>query len=157
MENASKALLIAGAILLSILIIAVGIAVFTSAKGTIDDAMNSMSEQEIIAFNSKFLSYQGESVSGTQVKALIAALVNNFATNQEEIEKIPEYHFIGQMVNGSARGYTCDIINNKSNYIRNLNLFQKNYLITKHKFKVTMEFGKSGIIKKINATDITKR
>ena len=38
MENASKALIIAGAILMSILLISVGILVFNSSKGIADDA-----------------------------------------------------------------------------------------------------------------------
>ena len=38
MENASKALIIAGTILISILIISVGILIFNSSKGIADDA-----------------------------------------------------------------------------------------------------------------------
>ena len=48
MENASKALIIAGAILLSIAIIGIGMAVFQMASGTISSA--NMSAQEIEAF-----------------------------------------------------------------------------------------------------------
>ena len=38
MENASKALIIAGAILISILLISLGIIMFNSSKGTTDQA-----------------------------------------------------------------------------------------------------------------------
>jgi len=38
MENASKALIIAGAILISILLITLGIAMFRSSEGTTDEA-----------------------------------------------------------------------------------------------------------------------
>jgi len=38
MENASKALIIAGAILISILLISLGIMMFNSSKGTTDQA-----------------------------------------------------------------------------------------------------------------------
>ena len=75
MENASKALIIAGAILLSILIISLGIIIFTQAQDTIDSI--NMSEQEIMAFNNKFLPYQGESVRGSQVNALMQAVASN--------------------------------------------------------------------------------
>ena len=57
MENASKALIIAGAILLSILIISLGIMVFQNAKSTVGSA--DMSETEMQAFNGKFSSYLG--------------------------------------------------------------------------------------------------
>ena len=43
MENASKALIIAGAILLSILIIAIGMFIYNSASSTITDSLTSMS------------------------------------------------------------------------------------------------------------------
>ena len=57
MENASKALIIAGAILLSIAIIGIGMYVFNMASGTINQA--NMSGQEIEAYNSEFTKYEG--------------------------------------------------------------------------------------------------
>ena len=48
MENASKALIIAGAILLSIAIIGIGMAVFQMASGTISSANMSAQEIEVI-------------------------------------------------------------------------------------------------------------
>lgn len=75
MENASKALIIAGAILLSILIISLGILIFSQAQDTIDSI--NMSEQEIMAFNNKFTPYEGTRVRGSQVNALIQAVLSN--------------------------------------------------------------------------------
>ena len=72
MENASKALIIAGAILLAILIISLGLIIYQKAAGTINGV--SLTEQEIQTFNGKFTSYEGGNVSGTQVKALIKAV-----------------------------------------------------------------------------------
>ena len=56
MENASKALLIAGAILLCILIIAIGMFIYNSASSTITDSMSTLSTQEVDAFNNQFTS-----------------------------------------------------------------------------------------------------
>lgn len=56
MENASKALIIAGAILLAILLITLGIFVFTQAQDTLGSI--NLSEQEVLAFNNKFLAYE---------------------------------------------------------------------------------------------------
>lgn len=75
MENASKALIIAGAILLSILIISLGILIFSQAQETIN-AVN-MSEQEVMAFNNKFTPYEGDSIRGSQVNALAQAVITN--------------------------------------------------------------------------------
>lgn len=74
MENASKALIIAGAILLSILIISLGILIFSQAQDTINSI--NMSEQEIMAFNNKFTPYEGD-VRGSQVNALVQAVLTN--------------------------------------------------------------------------------
>ena len=46
MENASKALLIAGAILICILLIAIGMYIYNSANATIKSAASQMSQQE---------------------------------------------------------------------------------------------------------------
>ena len=67
MENASKALIIAGAILLSILLIGLGMFVYQNASGAMDGV--NMDAEKIDAYNSKFVQYEGTK-SGTQVKAL---------------------------------------------------------------------------------------
>ncbi len=68
MENASKALIIAGAILLAILLISLGIMIFNQAQDTVSGS--GMTEAEITAFNNKFLKYEGK-IKGTNVKSLI--------------------------------------------------------------------------------------
>ena len=88
MENASKALIIAGAILLSILIIAIGIYIFNGANSTVVNSMQSMTTSEIEAFNNQFLSYDGKQ-SGSNVKALIGRLIANANTYKEEYGKVP--------------------------------------------------------------------
>lgn len=74
MENASKALIIAGAILLSISIIAIGMAVFNQAKEAMDGS--GLSSEKAAAFNSKFDSYAGTQ-SGPSVKALLTTIQNH--------------------------------------------------------------------------------
>ena len=68
MENASKALIIAGAILLAILLISLGIMIFNQAQDTVSNS--GMSEAEVTSFNNKFLKYEGNQ-KGTMVKSLI--------------------------------------------------------------------------------------
>ena len=69
MENASKALIIAGAILLAILLISLGIMIFGQAQDTVNNS--GMSQAEMQTFNNKFLKYEGEHKSGSEAKALI--------------------------------------------------------------------------------------
>ena len=82
MENASKALIIAGAILLAIVIISLGLIVVNNTRGVADTA--NLSEQEVQAFNAKFTPYEGANVSGTRVKTLLQAVR---ASNQVNTDK----------------------------------------------------------------------
>ena len=82
MENASKALIIAGAILLSILIIGLGMMVFNNAKNALDDA--SLDREKISTFNSTFENYVGENVRGTNVRTLCSSVQSSNATEEEE-------------------------------------------------------------------------
>ena len=84
MENASKALIIAGAILLAIVIISLGLIVVNNTRGVTDNA--DLSEQEIQTFNSKFTPYEGEKVSGTRVKTLLQAINASNTANDSDKE-----------------------------------------------------------------------
>ncbi len=78
MENASKALIIAGAILLAILLISLGILIFNQAQDTVNNS--GMSQAEITAFNNKFLKYEG-----TQKGSVVKSLINEvLASNADE-------------------------------------------------------------------------
>ena len=81
MENASKALIIAGAILLSILLISLGIMIFSQAQDTVTNS--GMSEADITAFNNKFLKYEGN-IKGTVVKSMLQEV---HATNAGNADK----------------------------------------------------------------------
>ena len=84
MENASKALIIAGAILLAILIISLGILIFSQAQDTINSV--NMSDSERLAFNNKFTPYEGDNIRGSQVNALAQAVLANNQTAKENGE-----------------------------------------------------------------------
>ena len=57
MENASKALIIAGAILISILLIGIGMMIYNSAIKPVTDAGDRMDEMSKNMFNGKFENY----------------------------------------------------------------------------------------------------
>jgi hypothetical protein len=69
LENASKALIIAGAILLAILIIGLGVYIYRQAAGVIDTG--TMDQLVVSQFNAQFEPYLGNNVSGSNVKQLI--------------------------------------------------------------------------------------
>lgn len=72
MENASKALIIAGAILLAILIISLGIMILGKAQDTINGS--GMSQSEVQAFNERLTKYEGKQ-RGSSVRSLIQEAV----------------------------------------------------------------------------------
>ena len=76
MENATKALLIAAAVLVAILIISLGIGIFNMASEQVNNA-GDLSEYEIQKFNEKFTKYEGESRSGSDVNALLDTVFNH--------------------------------------------------------------------------------
>ena len=80
MENASKALIIAGAILLAIIIISLGIMVVNNARNQIGGA--NLNAQEVQAFNSNWESYIGDKKTAAEVKALCSAVIANNATEK---------------------------------------------------------------------------
>ncbi len=82
MENASKALIIAGAILLSILLISLGIMVFNQAQDTIGNS--GISKAQISTFNSAFTKYEGNLKNGTDVKALISEINASNASDKAD-------------------------------------------------------------------------
>lgn len=95
MENASKALLIAGAILICILLIAVGMYVYKSAQGTITTAAAQMGQQEKEMYNATISKYIGNSKKGSDVKLLIDTVISNNNQNVGESGKFISIHFDG--------------------------------------------------------------
>ncbi len=86
MENASKALIIAGAILVSILIISVGVMIFGQAKESIDS--QKLDDVTLQSFNSPYESYEGTTVRGSDVKQLIKTVSNHNRAETDDSRKI---------------------------------------------------------------------
>ena len=84
MENASKALIIAGAILISILLIAVGMMVYNSAMKPIGVATGSMDSISIQMFNQRFQGYDGTQ-KGSNIKELISEVITSNSTNEDGV------------------------------------------------------------------------
>lgn len=103
MENASKALLIAGAILICILLIAVGMYVYKSAQGTITTAAAQMGQQEKEMYNATISKYIGDSKKGSDVKQLIDTIISNNNQNVGESGKFISIH------NGGVAAYKGDL------------------------------------------------
>ena len=75
MENATKALIIAGAILISIVIISLGIMVVNNARQQV--SKGKLTKEEISAFNQQWESYCGENVSAGDVRNMVSAVITS--------------------------------------------------------------------------------
>ena len=94
MENASKALLIAGAILITLLVISLGVLIFNTFGGTAKEMAN-LDDQEINSFNMKIKPYLGNNVSGSQVRALIQlarSIDQNSINNSDSYRRVSIYY-----------------------------------------------------------------
>lgn len=81
MENASKALLIAGAILICIVLISVGMLVLNSTTDVTDQVGDITTSQAAQSFNSNFTGYAGTQ-KGSSVRQLLGAVA---ASNQTQV------------------------------------------------------------------------
>ena len=92
MENASKALLIAGAILICILLIAIGMYIYNSAQGTIQTAAGQMGQQDKEMYNSMIKKYVGNSKKGSDVKQMIEDIISQNSQYVNESGKFISIH-----------------------------------------------------------------
>lgn len=75
MENATKALLIAAAVLVAILIISLGLVVYNMAAETVNG--QNLSQQEVQAQNDKFVRYDGSNKRGSEVNAMLKTVLQS--------------------------------------------------------------------------------
>lgn len=80
MENASKALIIAGAILIAILLISVGMILINSGRNVVDQGDAGMQSQQIQTFNSNFTQFEGTR-KGSVVREIVSKVNASNATD----------------------------------------------------------------------------
>ena len=138
MENASKALIIAGAILLSIAIIGVGMFVYNSVSSTITDAAD-MTQQEIDTYNQDFEIYEGVR-SGAQAKQLCDAIRSHNTNNTQD----PSLQII--LVNGEATdGEGPSALGEAGTTTAEINTI-KNSILSGRQYTVTLGYDTAGRI-----------
>lgn len=71
MENASKALLIAGGVLITMIVASFGVYLYGVYHAHSENMLAAMSEKEISQFNAKFLAYEGRNLTPNEVVSLV--------------------------------------------------------------------------------------
>ncbi len=133
MENASKALIIAGAILIAIVLVTVGVVVINSFNP--DDAIGEVDQRTKEVFNSKFVSNSGEKVRGSAVKTLLSNVISSNASNEASKK-------ISVTVDGAN---STNDSNKISEISRDVN--------TSHRYTVTLSYATNGLINSIDIAD----
>ena len=140
MENASKALIIAGAILLSIVLITLGVVIIGRGQEAIDQT--NIDDQVVSTWNQKFTQYAGNSVSGTSVNVLINAVLSANATN-----KTGDTDKLIQITNDSDVSPTDDTISS-IDYTKNCTKATPN-----KKYSVNVTYGDKGYVRTITISE----
>ncbi len=86
MENASKALIIAGAILISILLISVAVFIMNSTRGVQEEMASSMDATQKQSFNAQFTVYQGTNKTASDLKALYNTVMTSNASHDDSLK-----------------------------------------------------------------------
>jgi len=141
MENASKALIIAGAILLSIVLITLGVVIIGRGQEAVDKA--NIDDQVVSTWNQKFTQYAGNSVRGTNVNILINAVLSSNATcnSNGETDKFIKI----KSTNPATTEETVTLNATGTNYTESCDKVNVN-----SKYKVTLTYGTKGYISEVN-------
>lgn len=127
MENASRALLMAASVLVGVLIISVGVALFSSFAGSSKNIIDKIEESKISEFNNKFFKYYGE---GKEVTAHdVITIVNVARQNNYELE-------------GTSSAYIRVQLNSEANFEKKteeeyINFIKDNMLVEDENGKYT--------------------
>lgn len=141
MENASKALIIAGAILLAILIIGLGMFIYQQASGAMSGT--GLESEKATAYNAEFKQYEG-TISGSNARALYEKIASHNRVNVDDCSlqitlTIGDTELTGAVYEPTAnatmasntdlkagRTYHVTFDYNKSGYITKCNIKQVN-------------------------------
>lgn len=141
MENASKALLMAAAVLIAIVIISLSLWLFQRSSDMVRS--NDFSQAEIDNFNSKIEAYCGENVNGSQVNALINLVRSIDLTAQSSEGDTMWLNLVWKDAEGNERGSI--IVNTSDNYTMT-ETPSKLRVTTGKYYKVTPTYNKSVLI-----------
>ena len=124
MDNAVKALIIAGAVLIAILLISVGIMVFNASSDPINQATNSSEQQAVRMFNEAFTGYLGTDISAQAAKSLITQIISSNAKNPDHKVDMPGVSTVSAVIAkkrySATETYGTD--ENNMGYITSINI-----------------------------------
>lgn len=129
MENASKALLIAGGVLITMIVASFGVYLYGVYHEHSENMLAAMSEKEISQFNAKFLVYEDRELTANDVVSIMNLVRDNNKTktgSEYQINiNVTGWHF--EFQDGSTKVVSVVIKSNDEDYERFCNEILKNY------------------------------
>ncbi|MNT45979.1 hypothetical protein D3C72_1825960 [compost metagenome] len=119
--------------------------IFNQAKEVVSGSAGSMDEVEVNTFNSKFEAYEGTSITGSNVNALLAAVVSSNISNAAAGE---EFKLINVTLSGSTGIAISTDTLGSTTYLKRVTTKAQ----TGASYTVTMATGKNALINSITIT-----
>ena len=119
MENISKALVMAGGVLIAVLLIALLIRSFTGVRQFEMSQLTEEEQKELIAFNEKYTKYLNQYIYGTDLITIInGALDNTIYPITVKVKFVNEngYEYNGYKYNPTTKRYEKEKISIKKRY-----------------------------------------
>ena len=139
MENATKALIIAGAVAVSLLILSLGMYFYKQATSGVN--LDKLSQAQKDEFNQEFTKYEGSSVSGMNVNELIQKVIRS---NTDELANES-----GKYIKLTVGGSVYSEVTNDGK----VSNAEKTKVLSGYTYKVVVEDeGKHGLIDTITIT-----
>lgn len=152
MENASQALIIAGAILLAILIIALGMFIFEQASNRIKGGAQEIGEQAVNAQNAIYEQYMNKRIKGSDLRAFLSKVRTSVQNNTAPASVSLNIKVEGANVTGGDTEVKAfDKDDQKDEYVKNITKLRnniksnENYKVAEDENGLTGE----GLIKKV--------
>lgn len=152
MENASQALIIAGAILLAILIIALGMFIFEQASNRIKGGAQEIGEQAVNAQNAIYEQYMNKRIKGSDLRAFLSKVRTSVQNNTAPASVSLNIKVEGANVTGGDTEVKAfDKDDQKDEYVKNITKLRNNIKSNENYKVVEDEDGLTGegLIKKV--------
>lgn len=164
MENASKALLIAGGVLIAILIVSVLVVTLNIVNSNQKTREKALATEQLAEFNQKYEAYNKKALRGTDIITLMKMAIEN--NNKMEVADVGEQYFINirlelkntytwtrTRINKATGEETPEEIDGRKSISGTISLGEwKNNSLSMHEYVGNL-FGESIVTKKENPTE----
>ncbi len=152
MENATKAILIAGGILIAIITISIFYSVFSSTSQIVGDTSKNTHQEELKDFNTKFEAYNKKIMYGTDIISVLNKAIDNNRNYDVLYGPEPNSTFKDFYVDIEFTIFERDQVTNQRKGSKESEAIKKTYKLSSNYTKLNKEIEKD-ILSKVNKKD----